>query len=760
VQFLTSLDGITWKQPTGAQNNINAAYSVPPTLGTYREKFVLGATQALYKSPGVTYTAADAMPTDLVWTEIGKTGNNFEFLQNFHITKVIEINGLMVVAGFDLDGITNVYAYYSYDEGYSWSKVAGGPTSTTGPLNRYTINDIKLISPTIAMMVGSVYATPQTQVPLILISINGTTWTRINSGYGLLANPTNQTQIKTFSGTYSEFVLFKDKPISLAPVVLKSSTLSMYNSYNSPINAIPTYAYIPYVNVLPAPSSPFKIQLTMTLTQGANFASSTPVASGTFMLTQTQTQYVYGISIPLTANANVFIAKGTTVFCNLSVLSTGVGSIAGASINLKAGIGLAMILYGRTNFLPSTLTLPSAATTSWYIPSPITYLNNKKIYGKKIAISMPAKAATDNLIKYNYTTNGSDTFVLANNNPATPETEMLQLTLGTTPATINIIASYTGDNANAATSVTTTVYAKNYISLTSPSSQTAMFINKSGGFVNVNNTISVVAAGGIGVMNALPAIGASAIINITNPVTLYEFNFGYVTEAGDKLGLAGYSTGNNPQTFIMTVKNVSNPDNPKTITTVLFGVTIPPFGAQGAFVPPVGAASQYYAATYNQNVGTNEGYNDGTLMSIPFYDISNNLPSYVTSFQILGSPLPTFNLGDSIQITLSSNANFFAHTTLTNGSLCGALIATPTEPINYNWYKTQLSSLTNIVTDNSSSITTTATTIGTFAATTLIKQTIVTGFIIQSMGLGTGTSLSTVILTLNVFKNSTNVLFS
>jgi hypothetical protein len=474
------------------------------------------------------------------------------------------------------------------------------------------------------------------------------------------------------------------------------------------------------------PTGVTQIPITITLTQKTSTSASTLVATGTFTLLHANiiTYTTTGISIPLKlASSSSYIVSGYTVTYTLSVTSDAIGS---GTIQVQYNFGLIATLHGRTYFLPSTLTLPTATSggTQWYIPSPIVYYSGKTVYGKNITNTVPASAGTNGLITYSITSTGTgDALGLG----AYASQQMLKLTLGSVPnATINVIASYPGNNVYAATSVTTTVYSKDYVPV---SPQTAMFLNKSGHYVIPDGSASTTIPStiGIGSISTINGGGSSTVllnINVTDNVTLHEFNFGCVS----LLGLAGYSTNQNNNIFTMTVKNGST-----IVTTVVFKVIIPPSGAQGTF----SSGAQYYAATYAQN-SSNYGYNDGMLLSIPFYNISNDLlPTYVTSFSLSGTPSPQFKLGDAIQISISANNTFSAYMSF-DSQLCGALIATPAVnpspnvPYIYNnplpiiaYAGSEIYSIT---------VSQANTSIGLTPATTVHRKTMLTGFLIENIG--------------------------
>ena len=746
---IISSDGINWTQSSSLQNaniqTLGPTVNFLVTLGTYRGMFYLSTGNAVYNSA-----------TGNTWNLSVTNATGGTLSSTFTITKIMKINSVLVVAGFDTS--TNVFAYYF--NGLQWNS-SSTPITTSGGANMYTINDIKMISPTMGMMVGSISTSSSSSVPLVLVSSDGMTWTRINSGYGAA---TGQSQIQTFSGTYSEFVLCNNLGTvnnGGAGTLILSSSISAFTSYNtyvSIINAIPTYIYFPYLGL--TYTGTFNgVQLTMTVAQSQT-GGLTTIATGTFMLNQA---YPNGISIPLTTVPGVFIQPSATnaVSYTLSVTPTGIGS---AQITAQTVNGnLSAILYGRTYFLTSSLTLPTATSggTQFYIPSPITYLAGKKSYGNLISTAVigTSSLSTITYTSTTTTTNGTADSVALATNPVT-NTQGLQLTLGSSQATINVIASFPGNNKYAATSVTKTVYTKNYNPVIIPGANTAMFFNYSGLSTPGASVPQLV---GYGAWRSFNNSAVTVTINITNSVTLSEFNFGYASLAfAGNNGFPGYSgyaaAPNNTQIFTMTVQNVSNPNTPITITTVQFTVISPPSGAQ-----PIGSlspltAAQYYAATYNETVNNgNTGANDGTLLSIPFYDISNNLPTYVTSFSIAGTPLPTFNLGDTIQIALTSTAAFSAYTSL-DGGLCGTLInqpipSTSSTPNNvatvYNGALTYPSAISG-----TTPYTTALIQIGTFSISSqLTNKTMFTGFNIVNIGLTTPQFGISVTLQLNVYKN-------
>ena len=700
----TSRNGLNWAPYTGTPAiPIIGGMGMPPTLGLFEGTFILNVSSKLFTSTdGNTWVnIANASPNP-------NFQGNFAFPAEFYVYQIMQMNNLLIVAGYDNN--TNVYAYYSSDIGKTWTGVSGQPVGTNGDI--YKIYDMKMISPTTAMMVG----TKASGTALTLISTNGITWTRINNGYTAF---TGLNQIYSFSGTYSEIVLNCDPPTTNTQIMGQANpnqSLTLSNKYTSSINAVPTYINIPYVNVT-FPSGITQIPITITLTQKTSTSASTPVATGTFtLLSANVTTYTTtGISIPLKlASSSSYIVSGYTVTYTLSVTSDAIGT---GSIQVLYNFGLIATLHGRTYFLPSTLTLPTATSggTQWYIPSPIVYYSGKTVYGKNITNTVPASAGTPQQITYSCTTTGNDSITQYNTNPnVSPSTaSWVSLTLGNAPATINVIASYPGSNVYAATSVTTTVYSKDYVPV---SPQTAMFLNKSG----LSNPINI-GAGGITAFN-----NSSCFVNInaTDNVTLNEFNFG----CKSLLGLAGYMTSNNNAMFTMTVKNGST-----IVTTVVFTVIIPPSGAQGSF----SSVAQYYAATYEQNA-TNWGYTDGMLLSIPFYNISNDLlPTYVTSFSLSGTPSPQFKLGDTIQISLSANNTFSAYISFDN-QLCGALIATPTTNLSPNVPHIYNNPLPSIAYEGSEIYSSTAsqanTSIGLTPAITVHRKTMLTGFLIENIG--------------------------
>jgi hypothetical protein len=633
----------------------------------------------------------------------------------------MQMNNLLIVAGYD--ATTNIYAYYSSDIGKTWT----GVSQPVANQNIYTIIDMKMISQTTAMMVGM---SPTTS--LTLISTNGITWTRINTAVPGLLN-----QIYSFSGTYSEIVLNCDPPTTNTQIMGQANPnqrLTLSNKYTSNINAVPTYINIPYVNVT-FPSGVTQIPITITLTQKSSTStSSTPVATGTFTLlpANATTYTTTGISIPLKLeSSSSYIVSGYTVTYTLSVTSDAIGT---GSMQVQYNFGLTATLHGRTYFLPSTLTLPTATSggTQWYIPSPIVYYPSKTIYGNKIKTSVPSIAANNGLITYTTTSTGTGS--LGFGTYGTSSVEMLKLTLGSVPATINVIASYPGNNAYAATSVTKTVYTKDYVPV---SPQTAMFLNKSG---LTGSSVNPTSIGNGGTTSTAASI--VVILNVTDNVTLNEFNFG----CKSLLGLAGYLTTQNGAQFTMTVKNGST-----IVTTVVFTVIIPPPGAQ-----IIGA--QYYAATYEQNE-TNWGANDGMLLSIPFYNISSDLPTYVTSFSVTGTPSPQFKLGDTIQISLAANAPFVVYTDGNTG-LCGALIATPAvnpSPYVPSIYNNPLPSIAYEGSDTySSPVISTNGGIGSCPAILVTAKTMLTGFLIENIG--DPSVAHTAQLQFVVYNQSTNVL--
>lgn len=711
----TSLDGKNWTQSTDASilNTLQISGGVVPTLGLFEGTFILGTTQIISSSPD-----------GIIWTKLTNTGPTSPFSPNFYIYQIMQMNNLLIVAGFDTT--TNIYAYYSSDIGKTWTGVSGQPVGTNADI--YLIFDMKMISPTTAMMAGVKGGT----TALTLISTNGITWTRINNGSGL-------NQIYSFSGTYSEIVLNCDPPTTNTQIMGQANPnqrLTLSNKYTSNINAVPTYINIPYVNVT-FPSGVTQIPITITLTQKSSTStSSTPVATGTFTLlpANATTYTTTGISIPLKLeSSSSYIVSGYTVTYTLSVTSDAIGT---GSMQVQYNFGLTATLHGRTYFLPSTLTLPTATSggTQWYIPSPIVYYPSKTIYGNKIKTSVPSIAANNGLITYTTTSTGTGS--LGFGTYGTSSVEMLKLTLGSVPATINVIASYPGNNAYAATSVTTTVYSKDYIPV---SPQTAMFLNKSGLTGSSANPTSI---GNGGATSTAASIVVT--INVTDNVTLNEFNFG----CKSLLGLAGYYTVNNT-TFTMTVKNGST-----IVTTVVFTVIIPPPGAQGTFV----TLAKYYAVTYEQNE-TNWGDNDGMLLSIPFYNISSDLPTYVTSFSVTGTPSPQFKLGDTIQISLAANAPFGVYTSY-DANLCGALIATPAvnpSPYVPSIYNNPLPSIAYEGSDTySSPAISTNTSIGICPAILVTAKTMLTGFLIENIG--APSVASTAQLQFVVYNQSTNVL--
>ena len=702
----TSRNGLNWAPYTGTPAiPIIGGMGMPPTLGLFEGTFILNVSSKLFTSTdGNTWVnIANASPNP-------NFQGNFAFPAEFYVYQIMQMNNLLIVAGYDNN--TNVYAYYSSDIGKTWTGVSGQPVGTNGDI--YKIYDMKMISPTTAMMVG----TKASGTALTLISTNGITWTRINNGYTAF---TGLNQIYSFSGTYSEIVLNCDPPTTNTQIMGQANpnqSLTLSNKYTSSINAVPTYINIPYVNVT-FPSGITQIPITITLTQKTSTSASTPVATGTFtLLSANVTTYTTtGISIPLKlASSSSYIVSGYTVTYTLSVTSDAIGT---GSIQVLYNFGLIATLHGRTYFLPSTLTLPTATSggTQWYIPSPIVYYSGKTVYGKNITNTVPASAGTPQQITYSCTTTGNDSITQYNTNPnVSPSTaSWVSLTLGNAPATINVIASYPGSNVYAATSVTTTVYSKDYVPV---SPQTAMFLNKSG----LSNPINI----GYGVVAPYTNNNSSCFVNInaTDNVTLNEFNFG----CKSLLGLAGYMTSNNNAMFTMTVKNGST-----IVTTVVFTVIIPPSGAQGSF----SSVAQYYAATYEQNA-TNWGYTDGMLLSIPFYNISNDLlPTYVTSFSLSGTPSPQFKLGDTIQISLSANNTFSAYISFDN-QLCGALIATPTTNTSPNVPHIYNNPLPSIAYEGSEIYSSTAsqanTSIGLTPAITVHRKTMLTGFLIENIG--------------------------
>jgi hypothetical protein len=481
---ITSPDGITWPSSTvvaKTAGNIPIATSngAIVTIGVYRGNFFMSNGNILYSSP-------DAG----IWTAIASN----PFANGFWITKIITINGLLVVAGYNytLGFGAMAYAYYSSNSGSAWTGIMG-PSIQSGQINAYTITDIKLISPTMAMMVGyvTVNTYPTNTIPLTLVSSDGMSWTRINSGYGAT---TGQSLIQTFSGTYSEIVLDNDPDIGTTTTLTNTASFA-FNNYTSKINAIPTYIYIPSIS-LSGPSVVLTLNITQTLS-----SSLIQVASGTFTLNQ---NYPNGISIPLTTATGVFIQNTAIVTYTLSIPTTS----GTTSITVPVNFGsLVATLYGYTYFLPIALTLPSG--TQWYIPSPITYLAGKQSYGNLISTSVPSAATVSGQITYTSTTTGTDSVALATN--PTTNSQMLQLTLGSSLATINVIASYPGNNVYAATSVTQIVYTKNYIPV---SPQAAMFFNKSG--ISQSGTVPAEMSQGSFSVYAT----ASVTINITNSVTL------------------------------------------------------------------------------------------------------------------------------------------------------------------------------------------------------------------------------------------------
>ena len=713
VIFMTSSDGINWTQSTTQLYTIAISGGISPRLALFEGTFILGATQTILTSPN---------GTD--WTLIAQSGagSGFAFLQNFYILSIMQMNNLIIVAGYD--SVTTTYAYYSSNKGATWTGIA----YNNAGYNIYNIYDMKMISPTIAMMVGNAG-----YIPITLISTNGTTWTRINNGY---TAATNQKNIRTFSGTYSEFVLDNVIVNINNKSTISSSNLSIGNAYTSTINAIPTYLYIPYANVT-FPTGTTSIQISITLTQQSSpGATVTPVATGTFtMLSANKATYMTtGISVPLTlAQSNTYIISGYNVNYTLSATSAAIGT---GTIEVYYRIGLVATLHGRTYFLPSTLTLPTAtsAGTQWYIPNPVTYIASKTVFGNFITTSVPTTAA-NGLITYTTTTTPTGTgtgysVTLAQNNSVNPSAQMLQLTLGSVAnATYNVIASYAGNYAYAATTATQTVYTKNYIPA---SPATAVFFNKSGYYVNSSNEIVTIESGIFGQrFGTVTNSGLSVTINITDNVTINEFNFGYQSI----LGIAGYATTSNGRTFTMTITT----GNTNTIiTTVTFTTFLPPTGAQGMMATTASMGRQYYAGTYNQNIA-NGGYNDGTLMSIPFYDITGSLPTYVTSFSVTGTPSPKLILGDVIKITLTCDGNAAAQAcSAVDSSICGALIATPFTSTPTNIYNNGLSS---IVYQGNATTTVTvspAGVIGSCPSKTISMKTMVTGLYIESMKSNSG----------------------
>jgi hypothetical protein len=171
--------------------------------------------------------------------------------------------------------------------------------------------------------------------------------------------------------------------------------------------------------------------------------------------------------------------------------------------------------------------------------------------------------------------------------------------------------------------------------------------------------------------------------------------------------------------------------------------------------------AQYYAATYAQN-SSNYGYNDGMLLSIPFYNISNDLlPTYVTSFSLSGTPSPHFKLGDTIQISLTSSSQSNVCTSFDNG-LCGALIATPTtnpSPNVPSMYNTTLFSYSGNAT-YSASVAANNGVVGVGTPKNMALKTMITGVYIENITVTNGSTNSTgnYPFSLNVFKNDSIIL--
>jgi hypothetical protein len=733
VIILTSSDGINWLHSTDASivNKIGVVAGIPPTLGLFEGTFILCTSVG-------TSTPIRTSPDGIVWTLV--SAGSSPITSNLHIYKTMKMNNLIIVAG--LEPTNNNYAYYSSDKGSTWNAVSGPPVSG----GVYSITDMKMISPTMAMMVGYIG-----NDPITLISTNGIVWNRINPTYS--SSPLSfNTRVTTFSGKFSEFIL--NNKFGTATVTMSSSNLTRADSYTSSINAIPTYLCIPYVDVT-FPTGVTSIQISITLTDTAG----TAIASGTFvLLSANKSTYLNGINIPLNlAQPNLYIISGTQVTYTLSVTSTAIGT---GTIKVRNNFGLVATLYGYTYFLPSTLTLPTATSggTEWYIPSPIFYLSNKQVWGQLITNTVPSTAK--DFITYSATIN-------PNSNPSSisavadkftlNSTWFLRLTIGTGSLVpnipINVIASYAGNNVYLATSTTKTVYLNNYLPV---SPATAVFLNKSGRTGIFSETVI---PSGIGAGSTVFGT-LSVTINITNNITLNEFNFGCY----DLIGHAGYRIWGNPHTFIMTVQDMASGPNPTTVTTVTFNAIMPPPNSTQQDLQS--GSSEYYAMTYINTASASRN-NDGMLLSIPFYDISGNLvPTYVNSFSITGTRSPQFKLGDVIKITLScrnfitqSPASYWVYSSF-NGDMCGALIATPTTTTTTteNIYTTSLSNIAYMGNSTTSIIRSTSQinyNISSCPAITVSMRTMVTGFYIASMGLQTGESG---VFSLRVYNSGTLVL--
>ena len=633
------------------------------------------------------------------------------------------------------DGTSSRHVNYSTDNGTTWTGM--GPYLSTGA----AIYDIKMINSSTAMMVGTDGASS-----IYMTSTDGINWIPTGTpGSAGIASLSQSINVFAVSGQFSEFILNSlagGSPYDIPLNGLSDSILS--NSYISSINVVPTWFYAPSLTMTGIALNT-NVNLTLTVTQQIG-GTTTTVAVGSITLSSNNS-YTNGIIIKLTPHTqSTYIAATATVTYTMSSTT----SISGGILKLNDNFGLVGTLHGRSYFLPSTFTIPNTASTR-YIPTPITYYPNKGLYYNKITTSTPSTAA--NNIQYSITpstvgvttagfTSAMNLLILdstSSNNPATTNTNTLKFQL---------VTSYMGNEAYLGTSLITTSYIKNYIPI---SPQTEVYCSKSGWFDGVSGGSYSSLGGtgfpwGVGDFKSVISSGTPQIltINATSDMTLNEFNFGYK----DLLGVAGYYTYNNNVTFTMKVISGST-----TLTTVSFKTVLPPVDTNNLNVSPsydwsktaLGLTqNMHFAQTYNEAYGNRFGANDGTLLSIPFYDISGNLPSYVSNFTISGTPKPAFSIGDKIKITFEADASFnlatsFTDPLITTGLMAGALISTPSsgsaDPYSNSVYNFTGSSITT--TSNRTvadlKLATGMNNVASGTISSLVQKTMYTGFYIKNI---------------------------